>query len=716
VEAFAAWSKSQHALAIQEATAATVLGDFKQRFVSRAGEVTQFTEHDGHFGVEASGVTHTGSAQSFGRRRFDVKYTFGVYPLQQYLLDVGQGYLQALTIAYDTRPRSAGGAHWYDLQSEPVAPGDALHWTSSAYNWNTSCADCHSTQLQKNYDRRASRYDTKFSELGVGCEACHGPGSRHLEQAPSHFDASSGFAYRFPERAERRWSFSAGSPIASLEAAKNEPISTAFDATEPCAKCHAYRSDLGGPSLAFDDRYRLDLLDAPLYFSDGQIKEEVFVTGSFLQSKMYARGVICNDCHEPHSAKTRAVGNALCGNCHSLEHFDSPAHHLHPASVSGIECVSCHLPTRTFMGIDARHDHRFGVPRPDLTLSLGVPNACTESCHHEHHGAPGELPAAWAARVIREHFGPSREPSFAEALDPRSDGRPDHDAQLLGIIRDHGFPAIVRATALSHLEGAPVPAADFSAQQRDPSPLVRRTVAQLAANLPATEQRAQLIPLLADPVRSVRLEAARGLLEFPRESLSEAERAALARVSEDLRASLEYNADHPGALLDLARLELGSGEPDAPTKAEALFENALSLDPTFAGAYLNYADFLRARARDPEAAALLDRGLEKTRDRAPLEHALGLTWLRLADKPRGLAHLAAAYRLAPNTTAYGYVYAVALFDSGSQPHAVTILEQLHRRAPADRAVTEALAHYQRTLGHIERALSLETELAHEFPH
>jgi cytochrome c553 len=81
---------------------------------------------------------------------------FGVYPLQQYLLPLDDGRLQALSIAWDSRPAEEGGQRWYHLYpDEAIAHDDPLHWTGPYQNWNTRCAECHSTDLHKNYTRRA---------------------------------------------------------------------------------------------------------------------------------------------------------------------------------------------------------------------------------------------------------------------------------------------------------------------------------------------------------------------------------------------------------------------------------------------------------------------------------------------------------------------------------------------------------------------------------
>ncbi|MFW2386818.1 MAG: multiheme c-type cytochrome, partial [Polyangiales bacterium] len=396
------WTGSHHDLAMQEATPDTVLGDFNDRTVRYYKESARFVRDGDAFFVEALGADGKPG-------RFPVLFTFGVEPLQQYLVEIEPGRLQSFLFAWDTRPKELGGQRWFHLQpDEYVEPGDALHWTGPSYNWNYSCADCHSTALKKNYDRSTKRYSTEYFEINVGCEACHGPGSRHVELAEAAeaaneaLGAVSGFERRLSAPAARAWTFGDGKAIASLTTAE------ASDEVESCAPCHSRRADLGGDSPSYHDRYRVAALDDRLYFDDGQIRDEVYVYGSFLQSKMHAAGVVCSDCHDGHSTKLRLEGNALCSRCHQADVYDTPKHLFHEAGTEGSLCRDCHMPERTYMVNDDRADHRFGIPRPALAEAIGAPDACT-GCHVDK--SPG-----WAEREIEKRFETRIPHPFAEAL------------------------------------------------------------------------------------------------------------------------------------------------------------------------------------------------------------------------------------------------------------------------------------------------------------
>ena len=352
-----AWLRSHHAASMQVASAATVRGDFSNQSFNKGGVRARFFQRDGRFFVNTEGPDgHPAD--------FEVKYTFGAEPLQQYLLALPRGRLQAFPIAWDVR-----GQHWFDLNPNAGTDHrDDLHWTQPAYNWNFMCAECHSTDVRKNYDAAHDAYRTRFSQVNVGCQACHGPASRHLTVVEGAHTGSWGNDLGFTS-----------APMTSTQAAQ----------LDACGRCHSRRASVSGayqygrPLL---DTHLPSLLDEGLYFADGQFQDEVYEYGSFLQSKMHAKGVRCSDCHEPHSLETRAPGNDLCTTCHndgapSLRHaidvstlkhknYDSPAHHFHPVGSPGAQCVSCHMPSRTYMTVQARHDHSLKIPRPDLSATL----------------------------------------------------------------------------------------------------------------------------------------------------------------------------------------------------------------------------------------------------------------------------------------------------------------------------------------------------------
>jgi len=691
---------SDHDRAMEQPTPETVLGDFSGVRFTHAGETTEFLREGTAFSVR---VSRKGEPS----RTFPVKYSFGVDPLQQYLLDVGQGRLQALSVAWDTRPKAAGGQRWFHLHADEkkLAPGDRLHWQGPAYNWNSRCADCHSTAVEQNYQRATDSYQTHYSEIDVGCEACHGQGSRHVAWAEAHPEskpspgADMGLVAALAKPPQRRWVLGDGATIASLSgaAAKDAEL-------ERCAPCHARRSDLGpGDGDAFTDRYRLALLEDRLYFADGQIDEEVFELGSFLQSKMHARGVVCSDCHEPHSLALRAEGNALCTTCHRASHYDSTQHYFHATGSPAAKCVTCHMPARTYMTVDARRDHRFSIPRPVFSAKVGSPEVCT-GCHTTKT-------ASWAEGAIVERRQPGRAPAAAsEALWLARQGQPGATAALLELTLSAEAPAIVRASALAELANHPsseLPRA-IAAGVSDADPLLRRTAATAAHSIPPGDRLALLRPLLDDPVRSVRVDVAGALLDAPSPQQNAAVFAKLRRALAEYVASREYNADHAEALVDLADLARRSGEQ---SNVEQLLRTAIRKEPSFSAAHLNLADFYREQGDEGRAREVLNNGLATAADRAMLEHALGLALIRAQQPKPALEHLRTAYELSLDRPRFGYVYAIALFDTGESARALEVLTNLHQLRPGDRQVLTSLVEYSYRTNRTEQAKAYEKKLA-----
>jgi hypothetical protein len=328
-----AWQGSHHDLAMAVADEASVLGRFDGTTFRHQGVTSTFFKRDGKLFVHTEGPD--------GRLAdFEIKYTFGVTPLQQYLVPLPGGRLQALGIAWDSRPAAQGGQRWFHLYPDrKLAPGDPLHWTGIDQVWNYQCADCHSTNLRKNYDEATNAYATTWTDIDVNCEACHGPGSNHLAWAKKEGDRAridgdgKGLTVALDERRGVSWVIDP----ASGNASRTKPRETSRE-IEVCARCHARRGQFSddwhaGQPLA--DGFRTQLVEPGLFFPDGQQRDEVFNHGAFLGSRMHARGVTCSDCHDPHTQKLRAPGNAVCSQCHLPTKYEAAAHHHHEPGTKG---------------------------------------------------------------------------------------------------------------------------------------------------------------------------------------------------------------------------------------------------------------------------------------------------------------------------------------------------------------------------------------------
>jgi tetratricopeptide (TPR) repeat protein/ssDNA-binding Zn-finger/Zn-ribbon topoisomerase 1 len=694
------WRGSHHQLAMQPAEASTVLGDFNRASFDNKGVTSSFFRNGSSFMVRTDGPD--GALHDY-----EIKFTFGVYPLQQYLIAMPGGRLQGLGIAWDTRPRERGGQRWFFLYpGEKITARDTRHWTGIDQNWNYMCADCHSTDLRKNYNAASRTFSTSYSEIDVSCEACHGPGSNHLAWAKKQgewekFDATEGLAIALDERKGVAWAID----LATGNARRSSPRTSERE-IEMCARCHARRGEIhedyvhGQP---VGDDYRVALLDEDHYFPDGQIKEEDYEYGSFTQSKMFHAGVTCSDCHEPHGLKLRADGNNVCAQCHSAQKYDSPSHHFHQVGSAGARCVECHMPTRTYMVIDARRDHSIRIPRPDLSVKLGTPNACT-NCHSDKS-------AEWALDTVKKWYGHAPEgfQHFAEALDAGTAGAPGANQSLERLVAEVEQPAIARATALSLLASySPAPTdAAVRAGVVDDWALVRRAAARAMSNTEPSASANAIAPLLSDPVRAVRIEAAEVLAGLPSGDLPANVADAFDRATDEYVSAQQLNADRPEAHLNLGLMYARQNYFD---KAEKELKTALSLDPSFAPAAVNLADVYRAQNRDEEGKSVLKDALGRSPDDASLEHALGLLMVRQKRSAQALDLLAAAARNDPGNARYVYVYAVALNRAGKNSTAIETLESSIKAHPYDRDSLAALVSFLQQAGDNDKALTYAERL------
>lgn len=627
------WQGSHHQLAMQEATSDTVPADFNDASFTGEGETTRFFRRGDEFWVNTPGGD--GKAADF-----KVAYTFGIAPLQQYLIDVGDGRLQALGVAWDTRKN-----RWFHLYTgQGVTFKNPLHWSKPSQNANFMCVECHTTGYKRDFDPVKNSFDSQWNSLGVGCQACHGPASNHVQWAAKKGDLlHAGFAVDLKDK----------------------------DATvelETCARCHARRAPLGdgytvGKRLM--DDYLPSVLTRELYALDGKIKDEVFEHGSFAQSKMAEKGVRCSNCHNPHSNELKAPGNGVCLQCHNTagktpiatvdgrglqaKNYDSAEHTGQPVGQPGSFCVDCHMPGKVYMGNDLRHDHSFSIP-------------------------------AGARDVLRA-------PNYADAMVLIRGGQPGAAQALYEQLARNNLPAIQRATLLLELPNYPSEQALKLATKElgSPAPQVRESaIRAVSALLPPPERVAFYEPLLRDPVRAVRILAARDLLSVPGQG--PAWERAIAEY-EQVQMSLQERAE---ANLNLAMLYQASGRAD---KVEAQLRTALLRDPDFLPALVTLAQWLEANSRVAEARSLIADQLAQHPDAALLQHTQGLMLIRAGDVPSALPHLRNAVRLDPASAQYTYVLAVALHDSGKVGPACEQLEDLLKRQPYNRNARLSLIQY-----------------------
>lgn len=673
------WKGSHHDLAMQEANAQTVLGNFNNAEFSKDGIVSRFFQREGRYWVNTDGPDGQ-------MADFEILYTFGVTPLQQYLVALPGGRLQALSISWDSRPRAEGGQRWFHLYpDEKIDHRDELHWTKLLQNWNFMCAECHSTDLQKNYDQATHGYRTTWAEIDVSCEACHGPGSQHVvfaEKQPGHerLDPETlGLTHRLNERQGVSWPIQAPSG----NALRSSPRTTTLE-IETCARCHSRRGqwfadyESGQPLM---NTHLPALLRAGLYHADGQIDGEVYEYGSFLQSRMFQAGVTCSDCHEPHSLKLRAEGDGVCLQCHAADKYASERHHFHPAGSPGAQCVECHMAAKNYMVVDPRRDHSFRVPRPDLTAKIGTPNACNR-CH-------ADRTPAWAAQALRHRLGhdPKGFQAYAETLHAARTRGIDAESRLSALLQDDGQPAIARATAAAELRGhlSPNTLTPLVQALYDESPLVRAAALESVQSMPPQQRWQAAHRVLTDPVRVVRALAAQTLSGVSTQTLPADDLAVFQKASAEYLAAQRFNADEPGSQVNRGNFHTARGEV---AEAESAYREALAIDPDWVPAYVNLGDLYRRENRDAECETLLRAGLARQPRSAALHHSLGLLLVRLKKLPEALPELQKAVDLAPEDTRFRYVYAIGLHGAGKTREALTVVKAGLKRTPGDPGLRE----------------------------
>jgi tetratricopeptide (TPR) repeat protein len=694
------WQGSHHDLAMQLPTPETVLGNFNDATFTKDGVTTLFFRDGEQYKVRTDG-------EDGKLTDFTVKYVFGVYPLQQYLLPLSRGRLQALSVAWDSRPADQGGQRWYHLYpDEVIDSNDPLHWTGPYQNWNTRCAECHSTDLVKNYNAEDRSFATTYEEINVGCEACHGPGENHIKLATGE-QLQGAVNGGFPTALKQRglWAFPEGESIAK----RTEPLNSRAQ-VDSCGRCHSRRGTLGEYHYGADllATHRLALPTPPLYHYDGQVLDENYVYGSFLQSKMHMAGVVCSNCHEPHSLALRSPGNTICAQCHKPDQYDTPEHHHHTAASSGAQCANCHMPETTYMGVDARRDHSMRVPRPDLSMVIGTPNACN-SCHQDKD-------AQWALNNLRQWGVQYRDTSnhVARAFQRFELGDRAVVPVLAALANDPSAAPIWRAAAMEAVAeaGGREAIQTVTSVLYDDDPLLRVSAVRSLAFLPLQQRYQLLQALIEDKVAAVRMEVAMSLAGVPLDQVSPEQAKQLEELFKWYVGIQRLHEDMPGIQLQLGVFYVERG--DLPS-AEKAYREALELNPQLVPAYLNLADQLRGQNRDGEARELMLQVLEFAPDNGATLHSLGLLETRSGTPEKALEYLGRAAELETVGSRHRFVYAIALHDLGQPQEAVVQLQSLLRQLPRSEDVLLALANYSAELGQRDKARAYAKKLTEISP-
>ncbi len=661
---FAKWQSSHHGLAERKPDA---------KFENAAFVPTKSFTHGSQTTTAAKqGADYLLTALGFGGKvaPYKVERVIGHDPLRQFLVDGGNGRLQAMEACFDPHQ-----GDWFNVYgNEDRKPGEWGHWTGRGMVWNQMCASCHNTRLRKNYDAATDGYQTTMAEMAVSCEACHGPMKAHDDWQKAH------------------------------RGVKGDPTLTKWSRDqhlENCAGCHARRGEITGdfvPGESFWDHYHLTITDqSDTFYPDGQIRDEDYEFSSFFSSRMHHAGVRCMDCHDMHSMKTTLPGNQLCMRCHTQGGFPNApviqpeAHSFHQSTSMGNQCVNCHMPQTVYMQRHSRHDHGFTIPDPLLTKQFNVPNACNK-CHTDKT-------TDWALEATQKWWGDkmnrktrTRATLIAKARRGDADAR-DGLIELLGSDEIPHWKASA-TLLLDRWIDQPAVQSAVTAQLQHTHPLVRQSaIRTLEPMLQSGSIRASIEPLLDDPVRGVRVAAAWAL----RETLD-----LTSAAGKDLQHMLALNADQPSGQMQLAQFKFARHDTAAAARH---METAIRWDPNSPPFHHDLALLYSATGQTQLAIGKLRDALKLAPNHAAYHYELGLALAEVGDMTGVITALEQAVRLDPSLARAWYNLGLAKNGRKDIPGALDALQRGELADPRDPGIPYARATILAQQGRIQEAVA-----------
>lgn len=646
------WRLSDHFRAMEMPNDSTVLGNFDNATYSADGIVSRFFKKGGKFFINTQG-------EDGAYHDYEVQYTFGYYPLQQYLIAFDRGRMQVTRQSWDSRSNK-----WFhQYAGQKIVPNDWLHWTGNSQNWNTMCGECHTTNYEKNYNYETDSYHTTFSQITVSCETCHGPAGQHISYINGDYntgDITAGSFIRMPKNSSQ------GAEIQS------------------CFPCHARKGNISAHmmhSADIMDDYIPEIPSTEFYHADGQVDDEDYTYASFLQSIMYKHNVKCSNCHNPHTGKLIIAGNGVCNQCHTKKKYDSPEHTFHAINTEGAQCKSCHMPSKYYMGNDVRHDHIFRAPRPDLSVKYGTPNACND-CHTDK-------PAQWAADAVVKWYGVDRPYHFAEDLIPGSKMDMNAQAHLIKLINDTTSPSIIKATALHYLsnvnENKSLQTIIQQLQHSDAQVRYRAVVA--LNNFPPLQWQAAALPLLQDKVRAVRIATANLLLSANGPQNLQQFGEPYTKAAAELNDYVMYQTDFASGNVMAGDYFLKLRHHD---KAETFYLRGLQKDTAMNYARLNLSTLYNMMGRNTEALKILQEALQTDAQNDRIYFNLALLYNEMNEPDKAEENLKKAIALQSDNPRVYYNYGVLLQQKQSTHEAEKQYLKGLEFSPADADINYAL--------------------------
>ena len=672
---FKDWQGSHHDKAMQIADSTSILADFKGETFASQGVTSYFFKKDMDYYVNTEGPD--------GKNHdYKIIYTFGITPLQQYIVQFPNGHYQCLRTAWDSIENK-----WFDLYPDfKVVHSEWLHWSRGGLNWNNMCSDCHSTNVRKNYDQKTHSYETKYSIINVNCEACHGPGKQHVDDVNRLGDTYT----------------STGTMQMTLDTKPKELV-------DQCARCHMRREQYS-THFNFEgtlyDHYFPQIIEEGLYYPDGQILDEVYVYGSFVQSKMYQKKVTCNNCHNSHSLKLKFKGNALCAQCHLPEQYDTPKHHFHKENTEASQCINCHMTGRFYMGNDFRRDHSFRIPRPDLSLKYDTPNACT-GCHEDKDNK-------WAWEEFKKQYGEVDSIHFSEKLAPGILREPNAHIGLAELMNDTTQADIVRASAVKAISSYNTENLidQYLALLNDESPMVRGTTLDVLSQINTNDYNSYFLPLLEDSKRSVRIKAFYGLGGLTESQIPEKYRDSYKLVKKEFFDQLNSTADFVGGRIKKANYYIKRGDLQRAIEG---YESALEIDFINNQVRLDLANLYYRDQNFVNAEEAFKTVIEQEPDFGPANYSLALMFAELGRTDDAIVQLTEAIKKMPENIRAHYNLSLLYDKNKDRKNAEQTLIKGLKIEPNNESLLYALAYHYLNFDSPEKAKTILMKLVELYP-
>lgn len=643
--------------------------------------------------LEAHGTTFTFSTNESGQRILTDKKTgknwtmdmvVGRTPLIQYLTKGEDGGYHTTSAAWDVNKQE-----WFDMFGEDArTPGEWGYWTGRGMIWNTQCAWCHMSGFQKNYDTGEHKYHSSWQEPGVTCLQCHGPVLDEAEKATGCLVDTSR-KYSIKQQADN------------------------------CASCHARRAELDNDFKIgdkFEDHFLLVLPTHPgLYWPNGMQRDEVYTETGLKLSRMGKAGVQCLDCHTSHSGKLKFPfeDNSLCLQCHKNGERNAPvidplSHSHHKPDSTGNRCVECHMPESNYMVRDPRRDHSFCSPDPVLSRELNIPNSCI-MCHTDKSNA-------WAEDYVKQWYGDLPLTSRRErtrAVEKAYRNEDDAFSSLLQVIKKEENSAW-KATLLELLDPwstHPEVAALARTAAKSEHSLERVAAARILGRIKSPDA----VPLLQDPIKTVRVQAAWELRDLLQENMP---------AMKELEDSSLHQADQPGGAMKLAqiyssRATLNNNTAESAAawnkKAEYWFRKACEWDPSSSVVYRDFSVFLASQGRTVEAVSELEKAITHEPKNASLYYLLALAQAETGKQEQAIASLDKTLELDPGYPRAAYNRALLHHAGGNLEKALQDLTLAEKTDPGnpEYGYTRAVLLYQ--AGKKQEAKKEVLELKAKYP-